>query len=137
MTTNGTELEDRTRRLVGIGVGILTAATFAVLGVVVLESIFYGVLMASFSGGGSVLAVPWRLRLSAAQASADERVSFSETVARAGGNAQQGLFGVGLVLGAAAMFTLALGGTNPSPTLGITVGISSAVLVAYIGAVIL
>ncbi len=133
MADGGSGLNDRAFTILGIGVGVMTFTIFTALGVFVLESIIYGAIMGLFAGGGSVLAVPRRLRLSAVQNESDESISFSETVRRAGGNTQLGMLGVGLNLGAFVMLAIALVFFGPNPFIGLTAAIPIAVIAPYVG----
>ena len=133
MKSSESEHGDRTFTMIGVGSGVGAFAIFTALGVYALETVTYGVIMGLFAGGGSVLSIPWWLRLSVVQNESDENVPFSEAVRRAGGDLTLSMFGVGLYLGAFAMFAVALIFTGPDPVVGLAVAVPIAVVAPYVG----
>lgn len=137
MVNDESDLSDRTLTMIGAGSGVAAFALFAALGVYELESVTYGAIMGLFAGGGSVLSVPWWLRLSSVKNETDDRVPFSEAARRAGGNTQLNMLGVGLYVGAFAMFAIALGFAGPDPLIGLAVAVPIAIIAPYVGSTLI
>jgi len=127
MSNEEREMTEGTARLLGGGSAVTTAIGFGVAAFFAFDAPAYAVTVGLLGGVGSFLFLPWFLQLSAAQ---DEDVaSFSEAAAAADRSTQSGVFGLGLELGAIAMFAsgIYLGEADPLVGTGIAVVVALAV----------
>ena len=109
--------------LLGVGSGVMQLVAFTVVGVIVLDSVPYGLATGALSGVGTFLFLPWFITLSTAQTEGD--AGLGAAADRVSRNSGPGIFGLGLEIGAIAM--LALGFVQDPPNL--LFGVMSALVV--------
>jgi len=67
MADDAAETSDRLLTIIGAGAGVLQLAAFTWVGVLLFDSVPYGVAAGGLTGVGAFLFVPWLLSYSAAQ----------------------------------------------------------------------
>ncbi|ELY55560.1 hypothetical protein [Natronolimnohabitans innermongolicus] len=136
MTTHEQEYDERTLNLIGGGSTVMNVIMFGAIGVIALESTTYGALMGLFGGVGTYLFLPWMLRLSSVQNGSDEDVPFSEVLERTGGNPRMGAFGLGLEIGAIAMFAAGMALDGADPHIGLGAGLAATLAVLFVATLV-
>ncbi|WP_255194223.1 hypothetical protein [Natronobeatus ordinarius] len=132
MVGDEVERDSRNHQLIGSGSALMYAVVFTAVGALALEDLAYGAIVGVFAGVGTLLFLPWFLRLSSIQDEASDDTPFSEAVRRAGGNAKMSVFGLGLELGAIAMLAVGFALEEPDYLAGIGVAIAVAVAVPLV-----
>lgn len=134
MSGDEVSLEGRVPRMIGGGGALMNAVAFTAVGAVALEDVAYGAIVGVFAGVGTLLFLPWFLRLSAAQDQADDEIPISDAVRRAGGDARMGVLGLGLELGGIGMIAVGFALEEPDPIVGTGVAIAVAIAVSLVAA---
>lgn len=134
MSNDEDEMTEEMARLLGAGSAVTTAVGFGVAAFFTFDAPAYAVTVGLLGGVGSFLFLPWFLQLSAAQENA---VSFSEAAAAADRSTQSGVFGLGLELGAIAMFVSGFTLDEADPLVGTGVAVVVALAVFLVGSVLL
>ena len=133
---NGPEINGRALQLIGAGSGVMSGVAFAAIGALALENLTYGAIAGLFACVGSILFLPWMMRLSAVQNDGADDVPFREVIDRAGGDPRLGTFGMGLEAGAIVMLAVGFALAEPNPVIGLGVGIGVAALSALVAVVV-
>ncbi|QLG49839.1 hypothetical protein [Natrinema halophilum] len=131
MSTESEGIDGRTLRMIGGGSAMMNTIVFIAIGVLVLDSSAYGVIMGLFAGTGTFLFLPWIIGRSADQNARDDR-TVGENVRGPGSNTQMGVFGLGLELGAIAMLSIGFVETEPNLTMGLGVAVGVALAISLV-----
>lgn len=133
MSDEQTESSESVYRLMGIASGVGTPIAFAFVGMAALDSLVYGVAAGLLTGVGSLLFVPWFVRL--ANDSEETDRSFGELLQASPGSLGRRLFGLGLDLGGIVMIAVGFATDEPNLLVGLAAGFSVALAVYLAGSV--
>lgn len=134
MSSDQAAMSERARTLFGAGSAATQLIAFTAVGVLVFESIPYGLAVGGFAGAGAFLFLPWFLDLS--NAMEDDDAGLGTAAGRISRSPGPGVFGLGLEMGAIAM--LAVGFVRgPDLLLGVASALTVAVGVYLAGSFVL
>ncbi|WP_121823050.1 hypothetical protein [Halostella salina] len=131
MSSDGSNLNDNVRKIIGGSSAVMNLAAFTVIGYIALENVAYGALAGVFAGIGTGLFLPWFLQYSAAQnQSADDLPT--ETGGGDGDTSRLGLVGLGLELGGITMLAIGFALAEPDFVSGTVAAVAVALTVPVV-----
>jgi hypothetical protein len=135
MSVGEADNSDQYFEVLGGGTALMNTVAFAYVGMIVLESLPYGVIAGLLTGVGTYLFLPWFLRLQTLQSEGDDRLAISEAARRVDKSTQLGVLGLGLDVGGVVMLAVGFAFEEPDLLVGTGAGILVALLIYLVGSV--